>query len=63
MGRGRGHGGGANLTDRRLGSLGHDEVAGSRGSEVAVGASGCDRRRRRVRGICGEVAELMNYNN
>jgi hypothetical protein len=28
-----------------------------------VGASGRDRRRRGARGVCGEVAKLMNYNN
>jgi hypothetical protein len=54
---------GSNLTDRRLGWPIHGEVTGSRGGEVAGGVSGRDRRRRRARCVCGEVAELMNYNN
>jgi hypothetical protein len=54
---------GSNLTDRCLGWPVHDEVAGSRGGEVADGVSRHDRRRRRVHCVCGEVAELMNYNN
>jgi hypothetical protein len=57
------HGGGVNLTSRHLGWPVHGEVVGSRGGEVAGGATGCDRQRRRVRCACGEVAELVNYIN
>jgi hypothetical protein len=37
-------GGGVNLIDRQLGWSVHGEVAGSRGGEVAGGASGRDKR-------------------
>jgi hypothetical protein len=42
-----GHGGGVNLAGGRSGWLVHGEVAGSRGGEVAGGATGLNRRRRR----------------
>jgi hypothetical protein len=58
-----GHGGGLNLTDRHFGWPVHSEVEGSRGGEVVDGATGRDRRRRRARCACGEVAELVNYIN
>jgi hypothetical protein len=41
-----GHGGGVNLGEECSGRPVHGEVAGSRGGEVAGGATGCNRRRR-----------------
>jgi hypothetical protein len=61
--RGRGHGGGVNLAGGHSGWLVHGEVADFHGGEVAGGATGRDRRRRRARCACGEVAKLVNYIN
>jgi hypothetical protein len=58
-----GHGGGVNLLGGHSGWPVHGEVAGFRGGEVAGEATGRDRRGRKVRCACGEVAKLMNYIN
>jgi hypothetical protein len=58
-----GHGGGVNLAGGRSGWPVHGEVAGSRGGDVAGGATGRNRRRRSVCYACGAVAELKSYRN
>jgi hypothetical protein len=55
----RGHGGGVNLIDRRLGWPVHDEVAGSRGGKVAGETTEHDGEAKVVPRDCGGVVKFM----